>query len=271
MKKQILIIALVLLGSISLTKGQTANIEIKEKATPDSWSQIDHSTAFSNPNGATTDLFSKNGNKDVGIPNNYMGKQDAPEGSNYIGIITYYGDFARKNKDGQWISHGFDKWSEYAYAALPSVLEAGKEYTVSFKVSLADNARFAVSGLGALLTSSPVTSTSSGRLSQEPQISSSDVIKDKTGWTEIKGTFTAKGDEKYIAIGAFDKNYNVEYVGTPYDLGWKRAYYYVSAIHVEGVAPKEVVRQVIPEAPRAPAPKEKPRTWNIVLLPRSPR
>ena len=55
-----------------------------------------------------------------------MGTQDAPDGNNYIGIITYYGDFARKDKDGNWVSHGFDKWSEYAYTALPSALLAEK-------------------------------------------------------------------------------------------------------------------------------------------------
>ncbi len=100
----LLILAIVL---FSQAKGQVASSEIKEKLTPDSWSQIDRSSGFSNPNAATTDLFSKNGNKETGIPSNYMGSQDAPEGNNYIGIITYYGDFARKNKKGQWISHGF--------------------------------------------------------------------------------------------------------------------------------------------------------------------
>lgn len=142
---------------------------------------------------------------------------------------------------------GFDQWSEYAYTLLPSALVAGKEYTISFKVSLADHAKFAVSGLGALLTSSPVASTSSGRISQEPQISNSSVIKDKAGWTEVKGTFTAKGDEKYIAIGAFDKNYSVEYVGEPYDNGSPRAYYYIASIHVEGASPKDSDGDGVPD------------------------
>lgn len=227
---------------------QPIQLEIKENTPPKTWSEINLSSAFSNPNTATTDLYSKNGHRDVGIPNNYMGSQDAADGnSNYIGIIAYYGDFTKPDKKGNWKARGYDKWSEYAYAALPSALRAGAEYKVTFKVSLADKAKFAVSGLGAFFSSTPLANTTVARLSNEPQVSKSEVIKDKNGWTEITGNFTAKGDEKYVAVGAFDKNFKYEPVAEYWNNGYPRAYYYISGIKVEEAVVVDTDKDGIPD------------------------
>src|SRR6478609_1128737 len=147
MKKTLLIPVSLTLTTIVFSQQK---IELKSSATipPHTYNQIDLASGFSNPNGATTDLFAKNGKSDFAIPANYMGSQDAADGDSYFGIITYKGDrtIDLKNIGNGGITVGRPinyNYSEYVQAAIPQALTAGKEYEMTFKVSLADYSAYA--------------------------------------------------------------------------------------------------------------------------------
>lgn len=115
-------------------------MELKPSVTaaPTSYNQIALASGFSNANAGTTDLFGKNGKSEFSIPGNYMGNQEAVEGDNYFGIITYKGDreIDLKNIGNGGIVEGKPiayKYAEYVEVALPQALSAGKEYELVFK------------------------------------------------------------------------------------------------------------------------------------------
>ena len=229
------------LAFASLTTAQIANFPISSAKKICSYNGAKNVAGFSSPNNTTTDLYNKSACKyTVGIPENRMGAQDAAEGDYYYGIIAYYGD----NKvdvnnlltfESNAEVKGWDKYSEYIQLALPNGLAAGKDYEVSFKVSLSENSSFAISGLGVHFASSQLNEKNNQRLTVDPQVSFSKLVDDKNGWTELKESFKATGNEKYIVVGAFNKNFNTQKVSTSWNS--RKAYYYISSIMVKE-APK---------------------------------
>lgn len=216
---------------------QKVNLQPTVSVPPTFYNQINLASGFSNPNMATTDLFGKNGLKDFSIPANYMGNQDAVEGDYYFGIITYKGDrtIDLKNIGNGGIADGVpveDKYAEYVQANISQNLVAGKEYEFVVKVSLADYSAYATKGLGVYFSDTQLSEKNNKQLSVSPQITFSELVTDKSGWTELKGKFKATGNEKYAVIGCFANNYAAEKVGGGKSYGTVRAYYYVSAIAI---------------------------------------
>jgi outer membrane protein OmpA-like peptidoglycan-associated protein len=195
--------------------------------------QISKTEGWSNANGATVDLFNGDACKyEVGIPNNYMGEQSST--SNYAGIIAYY-DNQRLNYAKSLINREFTgessytKYAEYLQGELTQGLTAGKNYEFSFKVSLSERSSRAIKGLGVYFSNEALASDNVKALTYTPQIVSSEMITDKTGWTTIKGTFTAKGGEKFFTIGAFEGSFTVEKtVEELKENDNKKAYYYIA-------------------------------------------
>ncbi|HEY1038640.1 MAG TPA: OmpA family protein [Bacteroidia bacterium] len=213
--------------------------ELKPSSTipPFTYNQIGLASGFSNGNSGTSDLFAKTGKKDFSVPNNYMGSQESADGDAYFGIITYKNDrqIDWQNIGNGGLTQGKEselKYAEYIQASLGQGLVAGKEYNVTVKVSLADNSAYATKGMGVYFSGEETKNGTANRLKVTPQISFSEVIKDKSGWTELKGKFKATGSEKFAVIGAFDEGFSAEAVGDGKGLGAGRAYYYVSAITV---------------------------------------
>ena len=103
---------------INSLKAQVLELKSQINKQPNSYAQANLTTGFSNANGGTTDLFSKNSKtKDFQIPNNYMGNQEAEKEDAYYGIIAYYADgtFDAKKffKDGLSAEKlGYSKYSE---------------------------------------------------------------------------------------------------------------------------------------------------------------
>jgi outer membrane protein OmpA-like peptidoglycan-associated protein len=207
-------------------------LKVNASVPPTYYHQVALASGFSNANGATVDLFSKTGKDIVSIPNNYVGSQESTSGDAYFGIITYYG---ASSLNLFKMGSGFKEdaaasYSEYLQTALPSGLSAGKEYEFSFKVSLADNAGFATSGWGIYFADAAMSNTSTGRLTVTPQITFTDMVKDKTGWVELKGKYKATGSEKFMIIGCFGKEYVKENVDGGKGYAGNKAYYYISSI-----------------------------------------
>lgn len=228
---------------------QNTNLPVVLKEPPTYYAQYNNVNTFINANAATPDVFNKSANKlTVGVPENYMGNQAAVEGDTYFGIVAYYneGQFPINQFFDDWEAAvnnllendiyaeepGYTMFSEYVQLPISMTLRAGAEYMVKFKVSLADKSAYAVSGLGAVITAEPVNEKTNARLNIENQVSSSDVIQEKKDWVEVSGKFIAKGDEKYITIGCFNKNFKAEKIVAYNQMNNRKAYYYISAINI---------------------------------------
>lgn len=98
---------------------------------------------------------------------------------------------------------GVTNYKEYIQGELTKPLEAGKKYKVSFYLALDCSSPVTSTGIGALFTSDALRSSSKERLQRKPQVISYRHITYSDGWTQVTGTFTAAGGEKYITIGSF--------------------------------------------------------------------
>jgi hypothetical protein len=182
-----------------------------------------------NPGGFTPDYL--NGcdtniaNPRYGVPINQYGFQYAKTGTAYSGVISSYlytGDSVR----------------EYIEVKLLDSLIAGKNYLVSFFVSLADRSRYAANDIGVFFSDTLISMSSYPYpLPFTPQIQNnpfSNPLTDTTNWIEIKDTFTAQGGEQYILIGNFKNDANTDTtnidVTNPDTDPW--AYYYIDYVSV---------------------------------------
>ncbi len=97
---------------------------------------------------------------------------------------------------------------------LIDTLKSGKIYCVTYYVSLWNNARYSLDKLGALFTPTPfplqglscnVTTTVPIAGLYTPQVVTTPgiVFEDTLNWMEVSGSFTAVGNETYLAIGDF--------------------------------------------------------------------
>jgi gliding motility-associated-like protein len=92
---------------------------------------------------------------------------------------------------------------------------------------------YAVQGLGACLTSTPISRADALPLNSfVPQIESEPgvYLTDSAGWTEITGQFVAQGGERFITIGWFRDTSTTDYIQL--DTIWPDvgAYYYVDGV-----------------------------------------
>jgi len=94
---------------------------------------------------------------------------------------------------------------------LIDTLKAGKIYCVTYYVSVWNNAKYTIDKLGALLTQTPFpcfvaggpTVAIAGNYTPQVVTTPGVAIGDTLNWTEVSGSFTAVGNEAYLAIGNF--------------------------------------------------------------------
>lgn len=208
-----------------------------ESRNPDvkTWDQLSRASGWSNANGGSVDVFSKLGSKkNVGIPDNELGTSTAQEGENYAGFVAWKDDqrpnFKRlgNGRDEQPYKAAWNQYSEYLQTAISSPLTPGQKYDISFWVKLADKSDRAVNGIGAYCSPSQLSYTHRHHLTEMADVKSEAVLENKKDWVEVKGTFVADGDEKFLVIGAFGPNMEKKKVVEGADN--QRAYYYIDGI-----------------------------------------
>ncbi len=196
---------------------------------------IKRAEAWTSASGNRADLFSADAKMpDVMTPDNIYGTEEAKDGINYAGIITY----SYREKENR----------TYLQAQLNAPLKKGMRYKVQFYASLAELAKYSSNRLGAVFSKRPV-----GTDNKVPAI-----ILDKTdvehpkkkmidgmyGWDLICGEFVAEGKEKYITIGNFsnEKDISTERNRKPRNVRGKQiiaAYYYIDDVSVQLLGPNE--------------------------------
>ena len=188
--------------------------------------QISFAPPWYSPTLGTTDYFKQCGLAGfVGVPSNVRGFQFARTGDAYISFAAY------------GASSGFTI-REYAQVQLLDTLIQDITYCVSFYVSHTGYnptyAPIAITQIGLLLSNNPITSSNDQPLAFTPQIVSpvGVYLNDTTLWTEIWGTYTALGGERFITIGNFKDDASTDTIIIANPGLDPQGYYYVDDVSV---------------------------------------
>jgi gliding motility-associated-like protein len=203
------IFILFLLGHISIVCGQNlvSNFSFEESTNcPVAISELNLASPWFTPTSGTSDYYNScwnisSGGVSVDVPANFNGVQAARSGHAYAGIAAY---------------SPLVDYREYIEIELDSALKPGIEYCVSFYVNLSDGSNYTINKIQMLITDTIVQNFSSfGAIITTPQISSNSMIADNMNWTEVSGTYTANGGERFITIGCFEDSADVLYTELP--------------------------------------------------------
>lgn len=178
------------------------------------------------------DLFAEGMKSEkVNIPNNEYGEQGASDGVCYAGLRAY-------SKDPKLTR-------SYYEVELTTELEKNQLYCVSFDISLSDLSRYAVNGIGAVMSDRKVEQGNTGLLVRTPDVAhkTDKVMSLLDGWETVCGTYIGTGVEEYMIIGGFhaDKDVVEEKVKKPTNvLGTQvgHAYYYLDNVKVTPIDAK---------------------------------
>jgi outer membrane protein OmpA-like peptidoglycan-associated protein len=199
---------------------------------------IESATGWVSPTGVRADLFVDSKVENVSTPLNIYGKEYAKEGGNYAGIIGYL----PKGKSTF-------KSRSYVMTKLEAPMKKGMNYCVKFNISLAEASKYACNNIGAKLSKKPFGTDSKVPIIEDASLlhfsNDRKIFNARFDWTEICGTVTAKGGEKYITIGNFDSNQNIRSERMKKDPKIKTsqimaAYYYVDDISVKLLSDEEI-------------------------------
>jgi len=203
----------------------------------------------SSPTDIKADLFTSfGGGYDVGIPSNIYGFEDHIEddaGSKYIGLVLY--------KPGK-------SAAERSYVTIPISNEknskglAKLKYCVEFSISLSESSKFAVNNISVLFSEKIPSPDPSDLniITGAIYNSSNSILKGQGnkvysgfyGWEKVCNIYTAKGNEKFITIGNFDKNESTKFeaVKKPIDSEAEllsHAYYYIDNVIITQIDNEE--------------------------------
>jgi OOP family OmpA-OmpF porin len=188
------------------------------------------------------DLFSKQATGDVSIPANIYGSEEPTTedgGEVYAGIVAY--------KPGK-------QASERSYITIPiakkgkSGLTKGMTYCVEYAISLSESSKFACNNLALYFTDkAPGSGESDAIYADGDHVVKSAVngiYNGYFGWDKVCNLYVAKGDEKFITIGNFDRNEKTQFqaMKKPKDAEAEallHAYYYVDNIIIRQIDPKK--------------------------------
>lgn len=185
---------------------------------------------FSPDEEVAPDLYSKDIKKEYSIPENIYGYQMVNEGQNYAGFRAY----GYKEKLPR----------TFAEVKLDDGLIEGKSYCVSFDIALTKLSKYGSNNIGAYLSAKKVRMKDIEAWTIKPQVmhSQNKVFNDQYLWVTICGVFKAQGGEKYLTIGNFhdqddmDRNRdNTERMKRPKgytQLQTYDAYYYLDNVKV---------------------------------------
>jgi gliding motility-associated-like protein len=153
--------------------------------------EITKCLGWTTPTAATSDYLHVCGSSQVQIPNNNMGWQYAHSGNGYCGFLAI---------------NLPDNWFEYIRGQTTQPLIGGHQYQVSFYASMGDYSKYAVSRIGAYISSSPISRNDTYPFNNySPQIKNptGNYLNDTANWVLISGIYNAAGGEQFITIGNY--------------------------------------------------------------------
>lgn len=171
------------------------------------YDQLPYASGWTNANLGLCDLFVPAASpKTVGVPTNDYGTMKPFEGENYAGFFGWKDDVRRNfgaSDPKDLFVPGWNFYSEYPQVELIDPLEEDKVYELVFQIALAGNSDRAIQGIGAYPCPEPVNFNHRKFLEVFPEVEYEPMITEKEKWVEVRGQFTATGDERYLVIGLF--------------------------------------------------------------------
>ncbi|MDP4636889.1 MAG: hypothetical protein NWR96_07470 [Crocinitomicaceae bacterium] len=190
----------------------------------------------SSPTELKAEVFHRDGTGDVGLPVNIYGKEDPTTengGDVYAGIVAY--------KSGKTAGERSYITIQLLKDDSQITLKKGLTYCVEYSLSLSESSKFACNNLAAYFSKENPGTGEPGAI----YVSNDHVLKGTLntvhsgffGWEKVCNMYTAKGDEKYITIGNFDRNETTRFkaVKKPKDSetdALPHAYYYIDNIFI---------------------------------------
>ncbi len=208
MKKYTLYIVLICCCFFGKVKGQVnlvpnGSFEL-DSLCPNNGSEINYAPPWYSPTWGSPDYFNACAGSALnvmGVPLNYCGYQYAKTGAAYTGIFCY----------GILSNSPTVEAKEYLQVKLTDSLIQNRKYCISFYVNLATLIGpayhyLAITEMGLYISNNSFLVTNELTLPYTPQIKSPTgvFLNDTLNWTEVSGTYTAQGGEKYITIGNFN-------------------------------------------------------------------
>lgn len=185
--------------------------------------RIDYAREWDSPNNTTTDLYhacAPDSSK-VNVPRNYLGYQQARTGQGYAGIHA-------------WIPSKppTPQYREYLLVKLLDTLIKDESYSIRFFVSPAENSTHLSDDIGAYVCKEIPQRSDVYKVFPSVRNQEGRILSDTTNWQLISGTYIAKGGERYLIIGNFlrDEQMNRQQVNT--GSGSPTVYYYIDDISI---------------------------------------
>ncbi|HSG67789.1 MAG TPA: gliding motility-associated C-terminal domain-containing protein [Bacteroidales bacterium] len=191
------IIASAILGPGIKSQNLVRNCDLETRSgCPFNHGQLGFCKYWYAPGLGTSDYLSSCNTGLYSVPLNQFGNQLAHSGIAYAHLILYY------PQQGQY--------REYMQTRLACSLEEGKEYHVSFFVSVADDSKYAIDAVGLHFSVDSLFQPDDNVIDLNEPVhimnTQGSVIDNKDEWVQISGTYLASGGERYITIGNFFNN-----------------------------------------------------------------
>lgn len=151
----------------------------------------------SNPNQGSFDFFHEC--DDDKYPRYQWGTQSSQSGKGFVGI----GVFLNKSVQTEEVR-------EYVQLELKDSLVEGNIYLFEMYLSLADKWHISINKLGVYFSNELIQINNTKVIPVLPDIISSDFYSNKIEWDLFSGDYIAHGGEKYVVIGNFNKDKNVQ-------------------------------------------------------------
>lgn len=140
--------------------------------------------------------YYNNCSKEMGFQNPY-GFQEAFDGQAYCGFVMT-SDFIKEELESR----------EFIQLKLTKKLEKNRNYEVSFKICLAENSGYASQHIGICFSKNQLTKEDdikklAGRV--KTQTNFTEFLTDTANWMSVKFIYKARGDEKYVVVGNFQR------------------------------------------------------------------
>ena len=175
--------------------------------------------AWSVPTWGTSDYFNSCNILDASVPYNFVGNQNAHNGSGYCGIGS---GFEMPDPNSR----------EYIQVELITPLEPNKDYEFSCFVSLAESSKFCIQDIGIAFSNSPIGGNYGNEISFSDTIYNltANFLCDTVNWVELSIIFNANGGEKYLTIGQFKNVSDANFLLFNPLISSYYAYYYIDDV-----------------------------------------
>ena len=140
------------------------------------------------------------------VPNNRVFFRNPHTGNSMVTVMMF-----NDNRDTSWWFYQRD----YLQGRLQSSLTAGKQYCVTFYTTITQASTYAIDHIGAYFDDGTIDTIAPARCGYihsmfHPQVFDTAISNDTLHWTKIQGIFTATGVERFMTIGNFFENDQVD-------------------------------------------------------------